>query len=188
MLKRIPTAARSWASRLLLLLACASVVATSRIRSRDELSPVLTGTPVRLTMDSTKVMRTLVVRADAKEGSSVPAVGNLRLLANAKWTPSTPTQTAQPRLSINAYDGQTDRGGTSEVLKPAVTVKLRSVTGLGRECPLNSGCAWTAQVAFELKDREVPGTVDVEWKAMAAVHVEGTNDLPEGFTVSMSEP
>ncbi|NBC45402.1 hypothetical protein [Corallococcus exiguus] len=107
--ERIPTPARYWASRVLLL-ACASVVATSRVRSSDELSPVLSGTPVRLTMNSARVMRTRVVRAEAKEGSSVPAVGELRLMANAKWTPSDPTQTAQPRLSINSYDGQTDRG------------------------------------------------------------------------------
>lgn len=171
----------------MLLMACASVVATSKVRTRDELSPVLAGTPVHLTTDSARVMRTLVVRADTKEGSSDPAVGELRLLANAKWTPSDPTQTARPRLSITAYDGQIDRGGTSEVLESAVTVKLRSVTGIGRECPLNSGCEWTVQVAFELEDPEVPGTVDVEWKAMAAVHVVGTSDIPEGFTVSMSE-
>ncbi|NOK16478.1 hypothetical protein [Corallococcus carmarthensis] len=186
--ERIPTAARAWASRLVLLLACASVVATSRAQSEDVLSPTLTGTPVRLTTDTGKVTRTVVVRATAKEDSKDPVEGELRIQARAKWTPSDPTQTAQPWLAIHHSEGEFATGSGSGVLEPGVTVTVESSASLGHACPLNQDCEWTVQVAFEVQSNTGPGTVDVEWTAQAAAHVLDDSSVPKGFTVSLSEP
>ncbi|MBN8466709.1 hypothetical protein JYJ95_09295 [Corallococcus exiguus] len=186
--ERIPTAARAWASRLVLLLACASVVATSRAQSDDVASSVYTGAPIRLTTEAPKVTRTLVVRTAAQKKSSDPVEGELRIQANATWTPSDPAQTTQPWLAIDHSIDQIDIGRGSGVLEPGVAVTVRSSAPLGAECPLNQGCEWTQQVTFELQANAAPGTVDLEWTAQALAHVLDDSSVPKGFTVTVSEP
>ncbi|RKH26890.1 hypothetical protein D7Y15_20095 [Corallococcus sp. AB030] len=192
--ERIPTATRAWASRLVLLLACASVVATSRAQSEDVASPVHTGTPFRLTAETDKVTRTLVVRTSAKEKLSDPVEGELHIQAKAKWTPGAPTQTPQPSLAISFLDGELTYGGQSGVLEPDVAVTVENVAYFGGNCAQNQGCEWTVQVVFDVRSNsdsgtiEAPGTVDVEWTAQGFAHVLDDSSVPKGFTVSLSEP
>lgn len=185
--ERIPTTTRAWASRLLLLLACASVVATSQPQSDDVASEVLTGAPIRLTTEAPRVTRTVVVRTSAKENVPNAVEGELRVQAKATWTPSDPAQTTRPWLAIH-IDGQTRQGGTSGVLESGVAVTVENIGGLGDFCRQNQGCEWTQQVSFELQANAVPGTVDVEWTAQAFAHVLDDTSIPKGFTVTVSEP
>ncbi|AFE06410.1 hypothetical protein COCOR_05495 [Corallococcus coralloides DSM 2259] len=192
--ERIPTATRTWASRVVLLLACVSVVATSRAQSDDVASPVYTGAPFRLTAETFKVTRTLVVRTSSKEKSSDPMEGEVRIQANAKWTPGDPIQTPPPSLAIGYLEGELTSRSQSGILEPDVAVTVESVTYLGENCPTDQGCEWTLQVVFDVQGNsdsgtvEAPGTVDVEWTAQAFVHVLDESSVPKGFTVSVSEP
>ncbi|RKH52229.1 hypothetical protein D7X55_15265 [Corallococcus sp. AB049A] len=172
----------------MLLLACASVMATSRNRSDKVASPVHAGAPIRLTADAPKVTRTMVVRVSAKEKPAKPVAGELRIQAQAKWTPNDPAATAQPRLVITHFDTASNLGSQSGVLEPGVSVPVKSVGSLGSDCSMNSGCEWTVQVAFEVPANTVPGTADVEWTAQASAYVLGDSNVPKGFTVSLSEP
>ncbi|MFB1482113.1 hypothetical protein [Corallococcus sp. RDP092CA] len=185
--ERIPTATRAWASRAVLLLACASVVATSQPQSDDVASTPLTGTPIRLTTANARVTRTFVVRVTAAENASDPVAGELRLQTQAKWTPDDPAQTTQPWLNISHFNDTFALGGQSGVLESGVTVTLESLSRLGEECPLNRGCEWTVQVAFEVQANALPGTVDMEWTAQAFAHVLNDTSIPKGFTVTLSE-
>lgn len=186
--ERIPTAARAWVSRVVLLLACASVVATSRAQSDDVASPVFTGTPFLLTTETGRVTRTVVVRTSAKKQTSDPVEGELRIQAKAKWTPSDPAQTTQPWLQLSYLNGELSYGGQTGVLEPGVAVTVETVKYLDGNCPLNQGCEWTVQVFFDIQSNAGPGTVDVEWTAQAFAHVLDTSSIPRGFSVSVSEP
>ncbi|MBZ4371031.1 hypothetical protein NR800_15760 [Corallococcus interemptor] len=192
--ERIPTAARAWASRLVLLLACASVVATSRAQSDDVASQVHTGAPFRLTAETFKVTRTLVVRTSAQEKSSDPVEGEVHIQARAKWTPGDPIQTPPPSLAIGYLEGELTSRSQSGILEPNVAVTVESVTYLGENCPTVQGCEWTLQVVFDVQANSdsgtltAPGTVDVEWTAQAFMHVLDDSSAPKGFTVSVSEP
>ncbi|NNB94669.1 hypothetical protein HI113_12230 [Corallococcus exiguus] len=194
--ERIPTAARTWASRLVLLLACASVVATSRNQSEDVASPVHTGTPFQLTTETGRVTRTVVVRASATKKLSDPVEGEVHIKAKAKWTPADPAQTTKPSLVISHLHGETLYEDRRSVLEPDVAVAVESMEFLSEKCSEDQGCEWTLQAVFGIdvqSDADSgtvadPGTVDVEWTAQAFMHVLDESSVPKGFTVSVSEP
>ncbi|RKG58584.1 hypothetical protein D7X30_13315 [Corallococcus sp. AB011P] len=194
--ERIPTAARTWASRLVLLMACASVVATSRARTEDVASPVHTGTPFRLTTETGRVTRTVVVRASATKKLSDPVEGEVRIQAKAKWTPGNPTPTTQPSLVISYLHGDAFYEDRRSVLEPDVAVTVESVKYLDERCSEGQGCEWTVQAVFDVgvqSDADsgtvaAPGTIDVEWTAQAFMRVLDESNVPKGFTVSLSEP
>ncbi|MBN9683902.1 MULTISPECIES: hypothetical protein [unclassified Corallococcus] len=192
--ERIPTTTRAWASRVMLLLACVSVVATSRARSEDVASSPYTGTPFRLTAETSKVTRTLVIRTTQKEKSSDPVSGEVHIQAKAKWTPGDPIQTPPPSLAISYPDGELTYGSQSGILEPDVSVTVENVTYLDEKCSKAQDCEWTAQVIFNVQGNSdsgtitAPGTVDVEWTAQAFMHVLDDSSVPKGFTVTVSEP
>ncbi|CAM4139058.1 hypothetical protein [Corallococcus exiguus] len=194
--ERIPTATRAWASRLVLLLACASVVATSRAQSNDVASPVHTGTPFRLTTETGRVTRTVVVRASAKKKLSDPVEGEVRINAKAKWTPADPAQTTKPSLVISYLHGEALYEDRRSILEPDVAVTVESTKFLDEKCSEDQGCEWTVEAIFGIdvqSDADSgtvvdPGTVDVEWTAQAFMHVLDDSSVPSGFTVSVSEP
>ncbi|RKG67161.1 hypothetical protein D7V80_17120 [Corallococcus sp. CA054B] len=194
--ERIPTATRTWASRVVLLMACASVVATSRARSDDVASPVHTGASFRLTTDTPRVTRTLVVRTSAAKKVSDPVEGEVRIQAQAKWTPGASTPTPQPSLVISSLYGDALQEDRRSVLEPDVAVTVESVRYLDERCSEGQGCEWTVQAVFDVDVQSDAdsgtvgelGTIDVEWTAQAFMRVLDESNVPKGFTVSLSEP
>ncbi|CAM3207047.1 hypothetical protein G4177_34325 [Corallococcus sp. ZKHCc1 1396] len=182
--------ARFWAARLVLLVACASVVATSQPTSDDVFSNEHVGEPLRLTTEAPRVTRRLVVRASAPKPPSKQAEGELVVRARARWTPADPGQTVNPWLKVILTQGTNSTSGprASAVLEPGETSTVEGNTILFSDCNLQSACVWTVDVTFEVQANVGAGTVELDWTAQAGVRVVDTDEVPKGFSVSVSEP
>ncbi|MCP3136454.1 hypothetical protein [Pyxidicoccus xibeiensis] len=188
-LQRFPRL-RARAAQLVLVVACLGTVATSQPRT-DEVVAEFTGAPVQVTTGTRKVTRQLVVRALMSEDPEEPVLGWVTLEATARWTPTDPTRTERPWLQGRI--GDSERSGAAEqvVLEPGgASSVMRRINASLDEC-LPGGaksCGWNMTVDFELQPGVGEGTVDVEWKVVANVFIEGTSDMPKGFRVEVAEP
>ncbi|RYZ38577.1 MAG: hypothetical protein EOO71_23400 [Myxococcaceae bacterium] len=180
---------RFWAARLVLLTACASVVATSQATSPDVDSEKFEGAPLRLTTDAPRVTRPLVVRASAPKPVSKWVAGDMAVQATARWIPADPAQAVSPWLKLIITDEAGGAASTTSVILTAGTpVALEGRGALSPDCEMGASCEWTPNVNFEVQANAVPGTVELEWTAQAHVHVVDTSSVPDGFSVSVSAP
>ncbi|WP_338263339.1 hypothetical protein [Corallococcus caeni] len=181
---------RHWASRLALLVACVSVVATSQAVSDDVLSEPYTGATVTLTTEAPKTRIPLVVRATATKSPDKVVEAEVKVLVSATWTPADSSQTAAPRLRAVLVEGESDfsgpEAGVALVAGQPVTTEVQ--TYLGRDCRLGSSCEWTTNLELMLEPNAAAGKVEVVWTATAQAHVVDTSSTPKGFTVIVSEP
>ena len=181
--------ARSWAGRLVLLLACASVVATSQARSDDVASEEHVGAPLSITTDAPKATRRLVIRASAPKPPAKQAFARLTVRVTARWIPTNPNETVSPWLKVIVSDGTGGTGrASSGVLTAGVPGTQEGSVSLSPDCNLEASCQWIADVGFEVQANAAPGTVELEWTAQAHAHVLDTSSVPKGFTVSVSAP
>ncbi|RJS22539.1 hypothetical protein DRW03_14605 [Corallococcus sp. H22C18031201] len=191
----IPPRAHPWAARLVLLVACASVVATSAPSSPDIFSPPRTGTPVQLTSQEPSVTRNVVVQVSSKENLFGRVEGALQVRATARWTPTNPSQSARPWLRVvleqpgsspPLLGSAVTLGGPGET----VTLSERAFVSSPPDCRSNEAapCAFPMTVRFELERGVAEGTVDIEWDMLANVHVDGHPAMPEDFAVGVFEP
>lgn len=180
---------RTWAARLVLLMACAGTVATSQPRSESVSSGELVGEPVRLTTAAPEARRGVVVRVSAPEVSSLSIEGELRVRVTARWFPDNPDETTTPWLRVfvgESGDGSNwDGSSVLEVGKPATVEVFEYLT---ESCKVDAGCEWPQDVRFELQPDAAPGTVELEWAAQGSAWVMDTTDVPKGFIVSVSAP
>lgn len=180
---------RSWAARLVLLMACAGTVATSQPLSDDVLSNEFVGEPVRITTAAPKATRRVIVRASSTKPPDNSVEGELTARVTARWIPDDPAQTTAPWLRVSVSEEEVGSGWNGstvlEVGRPATLEVFGHIPG---GCELNTGCEWPMNVGFELQPDAVPGTVELEWTAQATVRVVDTSDVPKGFTVSVSAP
>lgn len=188
---------RFWATRLLLFVACVSVVATSQSVSENVLSEEYVGAPLSITTEAPKAVRRLVVRASATKRSSDDVEAEVTARVTARWRPSDPSQTASPWFRVSLIDVANDDavGGKLGVLTAGepVTVDVEphaplSFPNLSSRCELDDGCEWSVDLAIEVQPNAAPGTVELEWTAQARARVVGSSSAPKGLTVNVSEP
>ncbi|WP_205525499.1 hypothetical protein [Pyxidicoccus trucidator] len=163
------------------------MLATSEPTSPDFHSEEHAGPPFSLSTEAPRATRHLVIRATAAKPEDTSVWGELSVRISARWKPTDPTLPQRPwfRASLqgaSSPDPIVVLGGPDDT----TVIELRA--GLSKECPLDAACEWHKAVDFEVQDNVSPGTVDVEWTAVASAHVEGTSDLPKGFTLEVSSP
>ncbi|NOK34860.1 hypothetical protein D7W79_00885 [Corallococcus exercitus] len=181
---------RHWASRLALLVACASVVATSQAISDDVFSDPYSGAPATLTTEAPKTRIPLVVLATASKSPDKIVEAELTVLVTATWRPADPSQTEGPWLRAVLVEGETEFSGPEAgiLLLAGAPVTTEVQTYLSRECRLGSTCEWTANLDLELPPGAPAGKVELVWTATAQAHVVDTSSTPKGFKVIVSEP
>ncbi|MBN8465311.1 hypothetical protein JYJ95_02230 [Corallococcus exiguus] len=181
---------RHWASRLLLLFACASVVATSRNSFDDIVSEPYTSKPSRLTTGAPGLTRPLTVKLTASKPPAKPAQVQLTVQVKARWTPADPSRTMLPwmRVSLSKASPDPARPTQPVVLKTGEDVMATTVAILDETCEMGPACAWVTDLTVQVQPDAPPGTVELEWKAVARAKVNGLSDTPEGMTVTVSEP
>ncbi|MFP2896509.1 hypothetical protein [Corallococcus sp. 4LFB] len=181
---------RHWASRLALLVACASVVATSRATSADMFSEPYTGKPVHLTTEAPKVTIPLVLLATASESPDKQAEAELTVLVTARWTPAEASQTASPVFRAVLHESGSKFSGwersTPLEVTDSVTMEVRMF--FERDCKMGQRCEWTTNLDLELQPNGAVGTVEVVWTATGSAHVVDTSSTPGNFKVIVSEP
>ncbi|NBD12321.1 hypothetical protein [Corallococcus silvisoli] len=183
---------RFWATRLLLFVACVSVVATSEPVSENVLSEEYVGAPLSISTEAPKAVRRLIVRASAPKPPSKEVEAEMTARVTARWRPTDPSQTASPWLRVSLVDTSNDYaiGSKLGVLTEAepVTVEVEPSTNLSTYCELDEGCEWSVDLTLEVQPNAAPGTVELEWTTQARARVVGTSSTPKGFTVTVSEP
>ncbi|MGE6758337.1 hypothetical protein ACQKGO_10020 [Corallococcus interemptor] len=181
---------RPWASRLALLVAAVSAVATSQATSADLTSEPYTGRAVQLTPDAPKAQVPFVVAATATKSPDKLAEAEVTVLVSATWTPTNPEQAARPWVRATLSEGDSEFTGpeASGVLVAGQSVTFQVHDYLGRDCTLGTRCEWAPKLNLELQPGAAPGTVEVVWTATASAHVVDTSSTPKGFAVIVSEP
>ncbi|WNG14208.1 hypothetical protein [Cystobacter fuscus] len=184
---------RRWAAYLALVVAGIGSVATSP-PSSPMVSSEYEGSPLTITTQAPTTTRHLKVRVTAEDYSFDRAEVSVTAQVTARWTPADPSHTEKPWLLTRLYVPSEDYSGPGpghgQVLvlgEPGQPVSLQTYTGGTSECKPDQGCEWTVPLEFELQPNATEGSVEVEWKVTAEAYVEGTNDLPKGFTVQVSE-
>ncbi|MBN9682640.1 MULTISPECIES: hypothetical protein [unclassified Corallococcus] len=180
---------RHWATRLILLVACASVVATSGVTSGDVVSEPYTSAPLTLTTEAPKLTRPITVKVTVPKASSRTAEADLTVEVKARWTPADPTGTTQPwmRVSLARPGENGSRPARSVVLEAGTEVRAQTPAYLDPACQLGTGCEWATELTVELQP-DAAGTVELEWTGVARARVLDTSDIPAGMAVSVSEP
>ena len=181
---------RHWASRLALLVAGVSAVATSQATSADVISEPYTGQPVRLSTEAPKATIPFVVQALASKSPDKLVEAEVTVLVSATWTPADASQAVSPWISATLSEGDSEFSGpaASGVLVAGQPVTFQAHNYLSRDCRLGSRCEWASNLNLELQPNAAPGTVEVVWTATAQAHVVDTSSTPKGFTVIVSEP
>ncbi|WP_375754450.1 hypothetical protein [Corallococcus exercitus] len=181
---------RHWASRLALLVASVSVVATSQAISDDVFSEPYTGKPVSLTTEAPKASIPLVMVATASKSPDKLVEAEMKALVTARWTPADPSQTVSPVFRAVLREGGNDFSGPegSSPLVAGDSVTMEIHTYLSRDCTMGTSCQWTTNLDLELQPNGAAGTVEVVWTATGSAHVVDTSSTPKGFTVIVSEP
>ncbi|MHA7633814.1 hypothetical protein [Corallococcus sp. M7] len=180
---------RHWATRLILWVACASVVATSGVTSGDVVSESYTGAPLTLTTEAPKLTRPVTVKVKVPKSPARTAEAELTVEVMARWTPADPTQTTQPwlRVSLSRAGESFAWPAHSVVLETGREVVARTVAYLDPSCELGTECEWATELTVELQP-DAAGTVELEWTGVARARVLDTSDIPMSMTVSVSEP
>ncbi|MCY1043276.1 hypothetical protein OV208_18310 [Corallococcus sp. bb12-1] len=180
---------RFWAARLVLFVACASVVATSQATSPDVDSKELVGAPLSLTTEAPKASRRLLIRASAPKPPSKRAEGEVSVRVTARWIPADPSQTVSPWLKVMLSEDADSSGAVSSgILTAGTPLTLEGSGYLSPDCELKDSCEWSRHVNFEFQANAAAGTVELEWTAQAHVRVVDTSSVPDGFTVDISAP
>lgn len=181
---------RHWASRLLLLLSCASVVATSRNSFEDIVSEPHTSAPLTLTTEAPTLTRPITVKVTASEPPSKKAQVELTVQVKARWTPADPSRTALPWMRVSLSKASPDPAVPTQpvVLKTGEDVVARTVVILDETCELGASCKWATNLTVQVQPDATPGTVELEWKASARAKVIGLSDTPRGMGITVSEP
>ncbi|WP_223637913.1 hypothetical protein [Corallococcus sp. EGB] len=181
---------RHWASRLLLLVACASVVATSKTpTSEDVNSDPYSGRPVTLTTKAPKTRIPVVMRVTASQSPDKPVEAVLQVRVSATWTPADPSEAVSPWLRAMLVTGDLDSGPQAGgVLVAGQPTEMDVQQYLDGHCTLGTSCDWTTNLDLELQPNAAAGEVTVEWTATGQAHVVDTTQTPNDFTVTVSEP
>ncbi|MBJ6759866.1 hypothetical protein JGU66_03770 [Myxococcaceae bacterium JPH2] len=137
-----------------------------------------------------------MVQVSATEDVFERVEGALQVRATARWTPANPSKSERPWLRVVLEPpGQSPALlGSSVTLGAAgesVAVSERAFLSLlAPDCRLKSGvpCSFPMTLRLEVERGVAEGTVDVEWDALANVHVNDHAALPEGLAVGVFEP
>ncbi|AFE07126.1 hypothetical protein COCOR_06787 [Corallococcus coralloides DSM 2259] len=181
---------RRWATRLMLLVACASVVATSEGTSGDVVSEPYTSAPLTLATEAPKLTRPITVKVTVPKEPAKTAEAELTVEVKARWTPADPTQTAQPwlRISLSRAGESFAWPAHSVVLEAGTEVWAQTIAYLDPDCALGTECEWSTDLTIELQPDVGAGTVELEWTGVARARVLRASELPRGMAVSVSEP
>ncbi|WP_434299138.1 hypothetical protein [Corallococcus exiguus] len=181
---------RRWATRLTLLLACASVVATSEGTSGDVVSEPYTSAPLTLTTEAPRLTRPITVKVTVPKAPSRTAEAELTVHVKARWTPADPTQTTQPwmRVSLSRAGESFAWPAHSVVLEAGAEVPAQTIAYLDPSCEMGASCKWATNLTVQVQPDATPGTVELEWKASARAKVIGLSDTPRGMGITVSEP
>ncbi|RKH57464.1 hypothetical protein [Corallococcus aberystwythensis] len=181
---------RHWASRLALLVACVSVVATSQATSESVSSAPYTGAPRTLTSDAPRVTIPLVMRATTSKSPDKFVEAEMLVEFKLRWTPADPNQTEKPVFRAMLRESGTDFSG-QENYGPVTAGRLTPLDvrmSLPRDCKLGTRCEWLTDLNLELQANGIAGTLEVEWTATGSAFVVDTSSTPRNFTVTLSEP
>ncbi|WP_163867587.1 hypothetical protein [Myxococcus eversor] len=183
-----PSRARAWAARLALLVASVASVATSM----SEPSPVVVesepGT-LQLSDASPTARAVLPVKVHVPRGSKQTVWVTMRAPLFAKWTPDEAGALEQPVIEAKLVFGP--RAVTLASSAPlaageAGAVRFEALSD-GDVCQLEQPCEWEAALELTLQgaaEKDIQGTVDVEWRMVAEVSIDETEDsAPDGLEV-----
>lgn len=183
-----PSRARAWAARLALLVASTASVATSMSGP----SPVVVESEpglLRLSDAAPTARAVLPVKVHVPRGSTQTVWVTMRAPLLAKWAVEEPGAQAQPVIEAKLLFGP-------RLVTPAVSAPLAlgeagavrfEVLSDGDVCRLEQPCEWEAALELTLQgaaEKDIPGTVDVEWRMVAEVSIDETEDsAPDGLEV-----
>jgi hypothetical protein len=181
---------RRWTAHLTLLVACIGTVATSPPRS-PPVTAEHAGPTLRLTAQSPRATRDLIVRISAEDSSSV-VEGETWLEFTPRWQTTDPTRAGKPSLrvllALEGADGPM-AGDTFPLEAPGGQEPFQaSYNSLPHGCRLDQPCEWKAVLEVEALGELGEDVVEVDWTAFVIAFVRDTDDMPAGFTVHISEP
>lgn len=183
-----------WAARLALLVACIGSVATSPSHppEMDQEEQEHEGTPLTLSTESPKATRHLRLQFSTNEPSSKTVQFNLVANSSTRWKPDEPASSLEPRFRLRMTMEPPPEG--SPGWNQPVWFEGNEGTGrqyasvaTGGECKLDQVCEWSVPLEFELVPNGTAGTAEVEWTVRVWASTP-KGEMPEGFTVQLSEP
>jgi hypothetical protein len=148
----------------------------------------MTGTSFTVTTDAPGASRSFTVRVSSKERPvGVSASMSVTAPVNARWRPADPASTATPMLRARLTLGTTQPEPERFSLPMQ---KSLAVVSLPAECNLETGCTLNGTLDVELGFEGTPawGTVEVDWAASVVSLLQGSQEVPEGYSLTLSEP
>ncbi|MFY2559146.1 hypothetical protein ACN469_16055 [Corallococcus terminator] len=183
-----PSRARAWAARFALLVASVASVATSMSGP----SPVVVESPpgtLQLSDASPTARAVLPVKVHVPRGSTQTVWVTMRAPLVAKWTPDEAGATEQPVIEAKLVFGPRAFNVASSAPLTAGEAGAVSFEALsdGDVCQLEQACEWDATLELTLQgaaEKDIRGTVDVEWRMVAEVSIDDSEDsAPDGLEV-----
>lgn len=183
-----PSRARAWAARLALLVASVASVATSMSGPSPVVVESEPGT-LQLSDAAPTARAVLPVKVHVPRGSTQTVWVTMRAPLLAKWTVAEPGTSEQPVIEAKLLFGpHTAKMASSAPLAAGEAGVVRfEVLSDGDVCRLEQPCEWDAALELTLQgaaERDIPGTVDVEWHMVAEVSIDDSeNSAPDGLEV-----
>lgn len=178
---------RHWAVKCSLLIASVGSIATSPVSSPSFVSQ-FQGTPFVLNHETPKVSRTLVISISMGDIEHTENDGSLTLEGTARWRPANPSAPGQPWVTARVGSGEWEPRSAAAVLDTAdAPVPLQVMESLHVNCKTGDVCEIPVKVEFEFQDGGIEGTVEMEWKATSALSLWNDDELPQGYSVTITE-
>lgn len=183
-----PSRARAWAARLALLVASVASVATSMSGPSPVVVESEPGT-LQLSDASPTARAVLPVKVHVPRGSTQTVWVTMRAPLFAKWTPDEAGAQEQPVIEAKLVFGpRAVILATSAPLAAgeAGAVRFEALSN-GDVCRLEEPCEWEAALELTLQgaaEKDIRGTLDVEWRMVAEVSIDDSEDsAPDGLEV-----
>jgi hypothetical protein len=169
------------------VVACLGTVATSPPLSAPVTSEY-TGPTLRLTQETPRLTRRLIVRATARDSDAFIEGGvNGELVA--RWKPAGASATPAPKLSaaLERVDVPTRYPWTVDFTAPDTDHPTQAGSAYFHSCNLKDGCEMEVELEVMALGDLGTGTIEVDWRLLAEIQAR-TDDTPKGFAVSIEEP
>lgn len=179
-----------WTARLVLLAACAGTVATSEATSPSVSSKAFVGDKVTLTNEAPRTTRDFIVRVSSATPHPNTVRADVESVIIARWIPAKPDEKARPWFKVSQFEGKEPSGQDTPrtFTADSDTLEVRQRTVPNTNCKLTQPCEWLTHLRLEMQADGPQGTLEVEWTSRASAAVARMNEVPAGFTVSISAP
>jgi hypothetical protein len=169
----------------------AAIASVATSQPTAEAHTELKGTSFAVTTGAPRATRRFVVRATAEDRPDNRVSLDVQGRLSARWQPANPASTAMPWLRTRMTLGSNEMTSNREFFHIIQGEALRQdVWVSASECELKAGCVLdgTLEVELGFDGTPIEGTVAVDWEALVLAILHDASELPEGFTLTISEP